>query len=333
MLKNWLRKLFLSAAPLLWLSPAVAQETTLAPKEAPSEAPDAVEALDPAQTETPDIDTLKPVPVVQMRDVDPALWVVKDADSTVYLFGTVHVLKPGLSWFDEKVKDAFDKSDSLVLELVEPSQEESQKAFVAAALDKEGKTLRSKLNDEQRGIYEGAMAKIGLPPETFDPFDPWAAAVTMQITALQGSGFDPASGVEAQLTSAAKAAKKPIEGLETIEFQLGVFDKLPQADQVSFLTESAETIGEIGSSLDLLVEKWAEPDPDGLAQMMNEGLTNPRIYSELLTRRNASWAHWINERMKKPGTTFVAVGAGHLAGTTSVPTLLGAYGLKAERVE
>jgi uncharacterized protein len=265
-------------------------------------------------------------------DVDPALWVVKDADTTIYLFGTVHILKPGMGWFDEAVKTAFDKSDRLVLEMVEPGAAEAQKLFAKYGLDQNGKTLSSKMTEDEKAIFTKAMEKVGLPATAFEPFDPWAAAVTMQVMGLQKGGYDVSSGVEAQLTAAAKAAKKPIAGVETMESQLAIFDTLSQETQVKFLVESAKVVDDMNSSMDAMVALWAKPDPDGLARVMNEGLTDPKLYSALLTNRNANWAAWINKQLEKPGTTFMAVGAGHLSGTTSVPKLLTAYGIETERV-
>ena len=288
---------------------------------APTEAPAEVTALDPV-----------PVQPVATRDVDPALWVVKDDDSTVYLFGTVHILKPGMSWFDEGVKTAFEASDRLVLELVEPPVAETQALFMKVAMDQTGKKLRSKMNDADRAVFDAAMTKIGLPVVGLDPFDPWAAAVTMQVMALGKSGFDVNSGAEKQLTAAAKASNKPITGLETMAFQLGVFDALSEAEQIKFLVETARMIDDVEKSMDQLVELWAAPDPEGLAALMNEGMTSPALYSALLTNRNANWAKWIDIQLQKPGTTFMAVGAGHLSGPTSVPVLLSAYGLNAQRV-
>lgn len=304
---------FGAAVALTWSATAIAQE-------APTEAPAAVQALDPVPVAAPP------------RDVDPALWVVKDADTTIYLFGTVHILKPGLGWFDEAVKDAFDKSNRLVLEMVEPTAEQSQAIFMKVAIDQSGTTLRSKLTEADRAVYDAAMTKVGMPVAALDPFDPWAAAVTMQVLGMTKSGFDINSGVEKQLTAAAKLGSKPIAGVETIEYQLAIFDSLPVADQIAFLNESAKNIDDLATGMDELVELWAKPDPEGLAVAMNEGLTNRTLYDMLLTRRNANWARWISEELKKPGTTFMAVGAGHLAGSTSVQALLPAYGLNAERV-
>lgn len=293
---------------------SVAQDT-------PTEAPASVQALDPV-----------PLQPAATRDADPALWVVKDQDTTIYLFGTVHILKPGLSWFDEGVKTAFDASDKLVLEMVEPSQAETQALFMKLAMDQSGKTLRSKMTEADRAIYEAAVKKIGLPAEGLDPFDPWAAAVTVSVLAMQQKGFDANSGAEKQLTAAAKAANKPIGGVETMEFQLGVFDSMSEAEQIKFLIEGAKAMDDLEATMDRMVNLWATPDPEGLAALMNEGMTSPVLYRALLTSRNANWAKWINEQMAKPGTTFMAVGAGHLSGTTSVQNLLSAYGIAAQRV-
>jgi uncharacterized protein len=271
-------------------------------------------------------------PAVTVKDVDPALWVVKDEDTTVYLFGSVHLLKPGLGWFDDGVKTAFDSSDQLVLELVEPPAAEVQALFGKFAMDQQGKTLRSKMNDADRAVYEAAMGKLGIPAPAFDPFEPWAAGITLSVVAMQKSGFDPNSGVEKQLTAAAKVSNKPIAGLETMEFQLGLFDTLPEAEQITFLVETAKLIDEVASTTDKMVDMWASAETESLGQLMNEGLTSRTLYDALLTKRNANWAKWISARMAKPGVTFMAVGAGHLAGPTSVQNLLPAYGLSATRV-
>jgi len=299
---------------LAWAVPATAQST-------PTEAPASVEALDPVKA-----------PAVMVKDVDPALWVVKDADTTIYLFGSVHILKPGLGWFDDGVKTAFDASDQLVLELVEPPAAEVQAMFGQLAMDQKGKALRSKMNDADRAVYEAAMGKLGIPAAAFDPFEPWAAAMTLSLLAMQKSGFDPNSGVEKQLTAAANITKKPIAGLETMEFQLGVFDTLAETEQVQFLVETAKDIDDAGATMDKMVDLWAAPDPEKLGALMNEEMTSRTLYDALLTKRNANWAKWISARMAKPGVTFIAVGAGHLAGPTSVQALLPAYGLNATRV-
>ena len=309
-----LKTLLTATCALAWAVPATAQST-------PTEAPASVEALDPVKADA-----------AAVKDVDPALWVVKDADTTIYLFGSVHILKPGLGWFNDGVKTAFDASDQLVLELVELPAAEVQAMFGKFAMDQKGKALRSKMNDADRAVYEAAMGKLGIPAAAFDPFEPWAAAMTLSLLAMQKSGFDPNSGVEKQLTAAANITKKPIAGLETMEFQLGVFDTLAETEQVQFLVETAKDIDDAGATMDKMVDLWAAPDPEKLGALMNEEMTSRVLFDALLTKRNANWAKWISARMAKPGVTFIAVGAGHLAGPTSVQALLPAYGLNATRV-
>lgn len=266
-------------------------------------------------------------------DADPALWVVKDEDTTIYMLGTVHLLKPGLSWFDEAVKTAFDASDSVVLEIKPGNPAEDQQLFAQYAINQTGVPARSNLTEEQQKSYEKAITSLGLPLEGLDPFKPWAAGLVMQITAIQAAGFDPNSGAEKVIEAAANAAGKEIIGLETTDFQLGLFDGLSDATQKEFLVQTIESMDEIETSLDALVDAWAAGDPQKLGVLMNEGLSNAELTEKLLTNRNANWAKWIKERMDKPGTIFMAVGAGHLAGSTDVQTLLNAYGIKAQRID
>ena len=207
-----------------------------------------------------------------------ALWVVQDADTKIYMFGTVHILKPGMGWFDEEVKAAFDRSDRLVLELVEPDMATTQQLFGKYGIDQSGKPLTSKMTEEERAIYAKAMEKVGLPVAAFEPLDPWAAAVTMQVVGLQKSGFDVNSGVETQLTAAAKAANKPIIGVETMEQQLQIFDNLSQETQLRFLVEGAKSIDDLNGMMDNMVDLWGQPDPEGLAKLMNEGMTDPKLF-------------------------------------------------------
>lgn len=267
--------------------------------------------------------------------IKPALWAVKDADTTVYLFGTVHVLKPGLSWFDGAVQKAFDKSDELVLELVLPDdQAEVAKATLPMAMDQSGKPLPQKLDPETLAAYQATLTGLGLPANAFDAFEPWFAGVTLSVLPLTKHGYDPNQGVEKQLTAKAKAGAKPISGFETLTEQLGFFDTLPEVEQVSFLKSVVKDIDKLGPQLDKMVLLWGKGDPDGLAVTMNESMeATPELAKTLLFDRNARWADQIKTRMDKPGTVFVAVGAGHLAGEKSVQDYLAERGLKAQRIQ
>jgi hypothetical protein len=280
----------------------------------------------------------EPAPVAAAAattDADPALWVVKDDDTTIYLFGTVHVLKPGLSWFDEAVKSAFDKSDEMMLEIVMPEDQAAvAKTMMPLAMDTTGKTIPSRLTPEQLQAYQAAMVSVGLPANAFDSFEPWFPAMTLSVLPLTKLGYDPEQGAEKLLTKFAKADGKPVSGLETLEEQLGFFDQLPDTQQVAFLNSVVKDLDKLGPTLDKMVGLWAKGDPDGLAVVMNDSLAaTPELAAMLLYERNERWADQIKTRMDKPGTVFIAVGAGHLAGEKSVQDYLKDRGLTATRID
>ena len=275
-----------------------------------------------------------PKPAQAANDADPALWVVKDKDTTIYLFGTIHVLKPGMTWFDEAVKTAFDRSQQVVLELVMPDPAKMQTLVMATGVAKDGPTLTEQLPADKRAAYAKAVTDLGLPANAFDRFKPWLAATNLSIAPLSKLGYDAANGPEQVITAAAKAAGKPVVGLETFEGQLGIFDGLSKPAQVKLLESTIDELPSANATMDKMVADWARGDPDALAREMNKGLKDsPEVAKALLTDRNKRWAGWIAERMRTPGTVFIAVGAGHLAGANSVQEQLKAYKLDAVRVK
>jgi uncharacterized protein YbaP (TraB family) len=263
----------------------------------------------------------------------PALWKVADEDTTIYLFGTVHVLPKELEWYDATIANALDSSDMIVTEIKmdKASEAELQQLSMKLGLLPPGTTLRSLLTPEQTTTYEAGLAKLGAPPEAFDPVKPWLAGLTLSLLPLMQQGYDPNSGVEKILL--AKAGTKGQGALETAEFQLGIFNNMPTEAQVSFMMEAVEGMDEIKPMLDRMVAEWAEGDAVELANIMNEGMTDPAVADALLYSRNANWAEWIDTRLDAPGTVFIAVGAGHLAGTKSVQDYLAQKGIAVARVK
>ncbi len=275
----------------------------------------------------------KPAPEAA-KDADPALWVVKDADTTIYLFGTIHVLKPGLTWFDEAVKAAFDKSDTLVMEMVQPDPATMQQLVIATGLTTSGPALSEQVPADKRAAYDKALAGQGVPETTFDHMKPWLAAVTLSLTPLEALGYDAVNAPETVLTKAATGEGKTIAGLETAAQQFGYFNSLSKDAQMTFLTSTIDELPTTGATMAQMVTNWSNGDPDALAREMNDDLKeSPEVAKTILYDRNARWAGWIAARMKTPGTVFVAVGAGHLAGPDSVIAKLGGYRLKAVRVK
>jgi uncharacterized protein YbaP (TraB family) len=274
-----------------------------------------------------------PTPPRAANDADPALWVVRDKDTTVYLFGTIHVLKPGMTWFDEAVKTAFDRSQQVVLEVVLPDTATMQGLVMARGVATDGPPLTEQIPADKRAAFAKAVTDLGLPANAFDRFKPWLAATNLSIAPLSRLGYDAENAPEQVITAAAKAAGKPVIGLETADQQLGYFGSLSQQAQLAFLGSTIDELPKLETSMATMVDEWAKGDPDALAKDLNDSLKDsPEVGKILLVDRNTRWANWVAERMKTPGTVFVAVGAGHLAGSDSVQAQLAKLGVKAQRV-
>lgn len=257
-------------------------------------------------------------------DADPALWLVKDEDTTVYLFGTVHVLKPGMRWFDEGVRDAFDASDEVVLEIARPDPQ------AIAALTAQ---LGARGGPPFAPEVDAAAQKLGMARGEIDKMEPWLAALTLSRLAVVRAGYDSAEGVEAALSEAAGDLGKPVKALESVRGQLMLFDGLSGAAQSAMLDATVKELPGAGKRLERFVQAWGAGDAETVGAEMNRvAQASPELAEALIARRNARWAEWVAARMAQPGTVFVAVGAGHLAGKDSVQALLAEKGLKAERV-
>jgi uncharacterized protein YbaP (TraB family) len=263
----------------------------------------------------------------------PALWLVQDADTRIYLFGTIHVLEPGLRWFDGAVAKAFEGSDALVTEVAEVGGLDAAQTLLQSALLPPGQTLRGKLSAGDAAALEAALAKSGIPVAAIDRFKPWYAAVVLSSLPLMRAGFKLEEGVEMQLAKRAQDAGKKRDALETAAFQLGLFDSLPEASQIAYLRQVVDNLDQVTAQIATLVAEWGAGDADGLAAAMNADKSDPALIDALLTRRNLAWAEWIKARLDQPGTVFVAVGAGHLAGPGSVQSALAQRGITSERLQ
>ncbi|MFZ1743698.1 MAG: TraB/GumN family protein [Pontixanthobacter sp.] len=263
----------------------------------------------------------------------PALWKVADDDTTIYLFGTVHVLPKETVWYEGKIATALQSADSLVTEIyIAPDmQAAAGAAFMTKGTLPEGESLRDLLTDDQKASYEASMAKMGMPAATFDRFEPWLAAVNISMIPLLKAGYSPESGVEKVLET--EAATKSRGELESVELQVDLFDGLPMDSQIAFMLDAAANADQVVPMLDTLIGEWAAGDAEELGKLMNDGFADPVLAQTLLYNRNRNWAEWIDTRLDTPGTIFIAVGAGHLAGKDSVQDALAARGIASTRIQ
>jgi uncharacterized protein YbaP (TraB family) len=266
----------------------------------------------------------------------PALWKLADADTTIYLFGTIHVLPPGLKWRDKVIDAAMGQAQSLTLEAV-LDQDPAAVATVITTLGK-GKDLpplADRVAPEKRTMLAALVARSGLPVPLLDGLKTWAAGVVLTGAALDQIGLKVgATGVEPQVSALFRAAGKPVDGLETAAGQLSYFDALPEASQRTFLEATLEDPKEARADFDRMVKSWIAGDVRGIEKSFaDEPDFTPELRGLLIRKRDELWAAALAERMKRPGTVFLAVGAGHLAGPDSVQTMLAQKGFKVTRVQ
>ena len=267
----------------------------------------------------------------------PALWKLSDADTTIYLFGTIHILPAGTVWMDPPIKRAVESAQSLTLEAVldqDPGQ-------VATVLMKIGTAkglppLAERVPPAKRAPLAAMVKASGLPSTFLDGMKSWAAAIMLTGPALQQIGVDAATspGVEPQLTTLFRSAKKPVEGFETAEVQLGYFDRLPESAQRAFLVATLDDPAKAKADFVKMIAAWEKGDPAAIEKSFaDDPEFTPALRDLLIRQRDRKWADAIAKRLDQPGTVFVAVGAGHLVGPDSVQRMLSDKGLKVVRVQ
>jgi len=267
-------------------------------------------------------------------DADPAIWAVSDADTTIYLFGTFHLLDGRRDWFNDEVRTAFDRSDELVLEFNDELVPATIQPLVERyALDPAGRTLPQLLPAPLAARLRAELAELGLPEGAFDRFEPWWVSMMLVALGAQRLGITGEQGTETTLTAAARARNMPIGGVETLESQMQMLDAVPEATQIEHLAQAVDALDKLGESFQPMLDAWADGDPNRMFSIVTAGMgTDTATYRAYLVERNARWTDWVRERMERPGTVFVAVGSAHLAGPDSVQALLARHGLRAERV-
>lgn len=269
----------------------------------------------------------------------PAMWRVDGGQGNgkraqITLYGTVHALPPGQEWFTTAARTAFITADQLVVEVANSGDP----AVMAAAVQLLGMLpqpvpLASRLPPALQARLIKTMETIGIPAGGLDRLKTWLAAISILGADLERSGIDPAAGVDRSLIDMAAAAGKPIHGLETAEFQLGIFDALPETEQRLLLGSVVTDAGAAQDQLRALLKAWLEGDVERIRIEFDDGSLSSELEAALLTRRNAAWADWVVARIAQPGQVFVAVGAAHMAGQGSLIALLQARGLTVKRVE
>lgn len=275
------------------------------------------------------------LPGVAAAKDGPALWLVGDEDTKIYLFGTVHILRPSVDWQRDRVTEAFDAADVVYLEtdISTKAQAALQPLIVELGFNRDGAKLSAQLSSDGNDRLARVARGIGLSPAVLEPMRPWLAGVTIGVYMVVAQGGDPQAGVEQVLMARAAAAGKTMRYFETPEEQIKAIASPSDAASAESLELSLKQIEEVPDLFDRLVALWLAGNTKELAALMNGGMEpGGEVFEAMLGKRNRAWVKELVRVLKEEeGSAFVAVGALHLVGKDSVRDLLARKGYKVVR--
>jgi uncharacterized protein len=261
-----------------------------------------------------------------------SLWEVHGKHNTVYLLGSIHVLRPSDYPLAPAVLEAYGNAKSVLMEvnMEELSSAQVQAEMLASASLPDGKTLLDVLGQQRYGRAAALAHEVGVELSLFDQFAPWFAAEAISQLQLAQLGFQPESGVEMYFMERARSDGKSVAGLETVHDQISIFQDMPLDTQAEYLASSLEQAHDLPHEVDSMVRAWQRGDSQWFAnQLLSEFKQDSRLYQSVLGARNRKWLPKIEALLNDDKNYLVIVGTGHLVGAGSVIELLKKDGIGA----
>ena len=268
----------------------------------------------------------------------PLLWKVSDADNSLYLLGSFHLLKAQDYPLSRDIDAAFADAERLLFEIdpAEMNSPATAQAMLAAAAYSDDKTLSTVLPADTRAGLEKMLAKGGGSMTQLDGLEPWFVNLSMVLGAAQSLGFRIEQGLDRHLMERAAKAGKPVAGLETVASQFAALDGVPHSEQVAGLQEFVADPGKANAELLDLHRLWREGDAKGLGDRMLADMRErtPQMYRRINVERNTAWMARLQQQLRAPGTddTLVVVGSLHLLGSDGLVDRLRTAGYRVERI-
>lgn len=262
---------------------------------------------------------------------NPAMWVVRDADSEIYLFGTIHMLGEGAQWRSPLFDAVYEQAETVWVETT-VDQAQARTLMARYGVDPE-RRLSEKLSTKLMERMQPLLERRRVPLDSADSLRPWAAAMVLSVQPLRPGGVSLENGPDLVITRAATGSAKRLRTFETMEDQFRMLAGLPEEAEVAYLASvvKEQTHPPAGN----LEDAWAAGDLNGLAKRMVDDMrrTNPSLYDALLKDRNEAWARTLTAEMRGNGVQLVNVGALHMIGKDGLPALMRRRGFDVERVQ
>lgn len=265
----------------------------------------------------------------------PAIWKVSDEDSSIWLFGSVHLLPPDIEWRTPRLDKILSKADRVYFETdvgIE-AQMRIMPMTIELAYNQDGTLLNETIGSKLTSRVRAAAVQYDIPMPLLLTMRPWMAATTLSIGPLQESGYDPALGVETVLSADIEPERTGF--LETPEQQIGMLASGSDAEQIAMLEATLDTLDLMQSDIDTMVGAWMSGEPEALGEifMSQMGDYDEGMVTRLIDDRNLDWVGQIETMLAENEKAVLVVGAAHLVEDVSVVRLLQDRGYKSERVQ
>ena len=265
----------------------------------------------------------------------PAIWKVSDEDSSVWLFGSIHLLPPGTEWRTEIFDNLIDEADRVYFEtdLGPVAQPKIIALTMERGFARDGRLLNQRISEKLMGKVRSAAERFAVPVPTLLAMQPWMAASTISVSALVQAGYDPNAGVDTMLQQEISVERQGF--LETAEEQIDVIAGGSEADQIIMLEATLAEAERIVTMIDEMKDAWLGGTPETLADLFlaEMGAYGEGFMDRLIVDRNENWVEQIEVMLAENEAAFLVVGAGHLVGEHSVVKLLEQQGFSSERVQ
>jgi len=266
--------------------------------------------------------------------VKPALWVIRDADSTIYLLGSIHVMKDGTPWLNSEIQSRFDSAQDAWFEI--PDLDNKAAAIPLAQkymFDPKG-TMTDGLTPDEIAQLDTLLKPSGMNTQMLKPMRKWAVTLIITLQQIGALGYQTERGVDVTLMAQARAANKGVHGFETMEQQLQALVPNSQDEELTTVRVMLRDMPTLPQDIRDLFDAWKRGDAEALSHLMIDKMQDedPNGYRRLIVERNAAWEPQIEQILAGKGTVFITVGAGHLVGPDSVIAMLKQHGITAERV-
>ncbi len=264
-----------------------------------------------------------------------ALWKISSDRGTMYVQGSAHVLKAENYPLAPAIEQAYSNATTLVLEvdMADMTSPATQQLIMGKAMLTQPDTLKTVLTPPTYAALEAACADAGLPIAALQPFKPWFATISLALVKMQTLGVDAELGLDKYFFGKATTEGKKVIGLETVDFQIALFDSLAEENPDDFVNRSLVDLKLLETDLARVIEAWETGELAELETLLRKSFDDyPKLYDKFITARNKTWVKKLSKLIQDDGTCMVVVGAGHLPGEEGVINLLKKKGFAVEQL-